>query len=93
MRRLTHDHPADDGIIAVKDVSGARVIGVAGGGLNQGSNRGRSPIREDTASARSRYPLSVVEHHVENDLNIRPMQRFNHVTELVKLPQRILPVS
>ena len=33
----------------------------------------------------------VIEHDVENDLDSRPVQRFDHVAKLVHRSQRILP--
>ena len=33
----------------------------------------------------------VVEHHVQNDLDPRPVQCFDHVAKLVHCPQWILP--
>ena len=33
----------------------------------------------------------VVEHHVENHLDARPVQRLDHVAELVDRAERVLP--
>ena len=85
-----HDHPADHGMVAIEGVSGAGVIGVAR------AVRFKDVIKIVSQSTKAKgWPVLVTprrcgwQHNVENDLDTRPMQRFHHVTELVKRSQRI----
>src|SRR4029077_9296546 len=74
-----HDHPADNGIVAVEGVAGAGVLGVAG------AVRLKDVIEIVRQSTKAQgWPVlltlgGVVEHHVENDLDTPSMERFHHV--------------
>ena len=88
--KAVHDHAADDRMIGVERVAGAAEIGVAG-----------AVWLEDVVSAVVQSPETqrwaamvafrgVIEHHVENDFDARPVQRLDHVAKLVHRAQRIL---
>jgi hypothetical protein len=68
----------------IEGVSGARVVGVAG----EVWIKDVIGIVRQSAKAQRRPALvtlgGVVKHHVENDLDIRPRQRFHHITELAR---------
>ena len=85
-----HDHPADDGMIGVERVSRAAVIGVARAVLFE--NVVGAVVQ--TAEAERRPAVvafgGVIEDHVENDLDARPVQRLHHVAKLVHRAERIL---
>ena len=81
--QAVHDHPPDDRMVGVERVAAAGVVGVA-----------RAAVFEDVvgrvvdaAEAERRPGLialgRVVEHHVEDDLDARPVQGLDHVAKLV----------
>ena len=88
--QAVHDHPADDRVVGVERVAAAGVVGVA-----------RAAVLEDVvgrvvdAAEAERRPVvvalgGVVEHHVEDHLDARPVQRLDHVAELVHRAERVL---
>ena len=88
--QAVHDQPPDDRVVGVERVAAAGVVGVP-----------RAAVFEDVvgrvvdAAEAERRPVlialgGVVEHHVENDLDAGPVQRLDHVAELVHRAERVL---
>src|SRR5262249_50050224 len=85
-----HYHAPDHRVIGVQGVPGATEVGIAGA----------VPVEDvvgpviDAAEAQRGPAMvalrSVIEHHVEDDFDPRPMEGFDHVTKLIYRPQRIL---
>ena len=81
---------ADDGMVGIEGVAGAAVVGVAGAvGVEDVVG-----VVLQAAEAERRSALvalgGVVEDNVEDDFQGRPVQRLNHVPELVERPERVL---
>ena len=83
------DHPANDWMIGVKRISGAAVIGIPR--AVRFENIIRAVVQAAEAQRRAVVAAfrSVVEDHIENDLDPGAMQRFDHVAKLVHRAERI----
>ena len=84
------DHPANDGMIRVDGVPGTTVVGVK-----------RTVVFENVVGAvlqpakTQRWPVlvafgGVIENHVEDDLDARPVEGFHHVAKFMYRAKRIL---
>jgi hypothetical protein len=85
-----YDHPADDGLIGVQRISGAAVIGIARTILIENVISAVVQATETQSWAVMVTFGGVVEHNVENHLYTCPVQRLNHVAELVQRTERVL---
>src|SRR5678815_2503689 len=89
--KAVHYHPPDDRMIGVEGVSSAAVIGVTRAILF------KNVIGTVVQAAKTQgWPVliafgCVVEDNVENDFDTRPVQRLDHIPELVERPKWILP--
>ena len=88
--KTVHDHAADDRMIRIERVPGAGEIGVAGAVLLEDVVSGVVQSAEAQRRARVVAFRSVVEDHVENDLDACPVQRLDHVAKFVHRAERIL---
>ena len=88
--KAVHDHAADNGMIGVEGIPGTAEIGVPGAIVVEDV----VGAVVDPAKAQRRAVMvafgGVIEHHVENDLDSRPVQRLDHVAKFVHRTQGIL---
>ena len=87
--QTVHDHPADDRLVSIQSIPATGIVGVS-----------RAALFEDVVSRvvdpakTERRPRvialgGVVEHHVEDDLDARPVEGFHHVSELIDGAERV----
>ena len=83
MAQTIEDHPADNGMIGVKRVAGAAVVRIARAVIFQDVV---GAVVQSTEAERRAVVIafgSMVEDHVQNDLDSRPVQRLHHVAKLI----------
>ena len=86
-----HNHAAHDRMISVEGVSRSAVVGVTGTILFE------DVVHAVVQSAETqRWPGlaafgGMIEHDIENNLNVCPMQCLDHITEFICRTKRVLP--
>ena len=85
-----HDHPADNRLIGVERISSAAVIGIARAVLVETVIGAVVQATETQCWSVLVTFRSVVEHNVENHLDLRPVQRLDHIAKFVQPAERIL---
>ena len=87
--QTVHDHPADDRLVSVQGIPATGIVGVSRAALFEDVV---SRVVDPTETERRPRVIAlggVVEHHVEDDLDARPVEGFHHVPELIDGAERV----